>query len=426
MATSLLRLGRLGSVKCLLREGWSTPRTPFVAALCTKGDVPPKTAKSKASTIEADERASLLAYKPTVAFPSKLSATGFLPTDIALAESETTEAVSTAAANETTAGCLDADAAAAEEITEVPATNEVPTGSQARKASDVEAEGQKDEDDSSSSSSSSSDSDSDSDSDDEKPESETPVKSGEKAARKKSPGLTMEVDVADKETKPESASPGEAQENPGNVTKAKLKEAPTPSAKPEGSDETLVDPAPILSSSTTEAISEVSIESIPADTPDNTIHTATEVKIALKKEIVVEKEPETNAEAAVKFAADVPTEPSHEEVTKTASHGEAPEAPGDVAASPEDASSQTEAGTPAAPSEELVDPAPVAADAVEARAESNGVETPEEQAPEPEPEPFDNSTYKNLQHHQYNMYTFADVDVELCKYRLPQPSSGRH
>ncbi|XP_059417551.1 histone-lysine N-methyltransferase SETD1B-like [Carassius carassius] len=427
MATSLLRLGRLGSVKCLLREGWSTPRTPFVAALCTKGDVPPKTAKASSKTIEVDERASLLAYKPAVAFPSKLSATGFLPTDIALGESETTEAVSTAGANETTAGCLDADAAAAEEITEVPATNEVPTGSEARKALDVEAEGQEDEDDSSSSSSS--DSDSDSDSDDEKPEIETPVESGEKAAPKKSPGLTIEVDVADKEAKPESASPGEAQENPETVTKAKVKEAPTPSAKPDGSDETLVDPAPILSSSTTEAIPEVSSESITAETPDNTVHTATEVKIAPKEEIVVEKEPEIKAEAAVKVAAEVvpevPTEPSPEEVTKTASHGEAPEAPGDVTASPEDASSQTEAGAPAALSEELVDPAPVAADAVEARADSNVVETPEEQAPEPEPEPFDNSTYKNLQHHQYNMYTFADVDVELCKYRLPQPSSGR-
>uniref|UniRef100_A0A8C1Y5Y5 NADH:ubiquinone oxidoreductase subunit V3 n=1 Tax=Cyprinus carpio TaxID=7962 RepID=A0A8C1Y5Y5_CYPCA len=45
--------------------------------------------------------------------------------------------------------------------------------------------------------------------------------------------------------------------------------------------------------------------------------------------------------------------------------------------------------------------------------------------PEPEPEPFDNTTYKNLQHHQYNMFTFSDMDVELSKYRLPQPSAGR-
>jgi len=45
-------------------------------------------------------------------------------------------------------------------------------------------------------------------------------------------------------------------------------------------------------------------------------------------------------------------------------------------------------------------------------------------APEPE-EPFDNSTYQNLQHHNYNPYTFADLDVEMAKFRLPQPSSGK-
>uniref|UniRef100_A0A3P9LWR1 Uncharacterized protein n=1 Tax=Oryzias latipes TaxID=8090 RepID=A0A3P9LWR1_ORYLA len=45
-------------------------------------------------------------------------------------------------------------------------------------------------------------------------------------------------------------------------------------------------------------------------------------------------------------------------------------------------------------------------------------------APEPE-EPLDNSTYKNYQHHSYNPYTFADLDLEMAKYRLPQPSSGR-
>ncbi|XP_033866007.2 NADH dehydrogenase [ubiquinone] flavoprotein 3, mitochondrial isoform X2 [Acipenser ruthenus] len=41
-----------------------------------------------------------------------------------------------------------------------------------------------------------------------------------------------------------------------------------------------------------------------------------------------------------------------------------------------------------------------------------------------EPE-FDISTYKNLQHHNYTTYTFADCDTEMTKYRLPQPSSGR-
>ncbi|XP_066477398.1 NADH dehydrogenase [ubiquinone] flavoprotein 3, mitochondrial [Tiliqua scincoides] len=40
-------------------------------------------------------------------------------------------------------------------------------------------------------------------------------------------------------------------------------------------------------------------------------------------------------------------------------------------------------------------------------------------------EDFDISTYKNLQHHEYTPFTFVDYDVELSKFRLPQPSSGR-
>ncbi|XP_048202146.1 NADH dehydrogenase [ubiquinone] flavoprotein 3, mitochondrial isoform X2 [Perognathus longimembris pacificus] len=46
------------------------------------------------------------------------------------------------------------------------------------------------------------------------------------------------------------------------------------------------------------------------------------------------------------------------------------------------------------------------------------------QAPAP-PEPFDNTTYRNLQHHDYNAYTFLDVNLDLSRFRLPQPSSGR-
>ncbi|NXN28210.1 NDUV3 dehydrogenase, partial [Nycticryphes semicollaris] len=46
-------------------------------------------------------------------------------------------------------------------------------------------------------------------------------------------------------------------------------------------------------------------------------------------------------------------------------------------------------------------------------------------AAEPAPEEFDNSTYKNLQHHEYNIYTFADSVAILSKFRQPQPSSGR-
>uniref|UniRef100_A0A8C3KYK1 NADH dehydrogenase [ubiquinone] flavoprotein 3, mitochondrial n=1 Tax=Chrysolophus pictus TaxID=9089 RepID=A0A8C3KYK1_CHRPC len=46
-------------------------------------------------------------------------------------------------------------------------------------------------------------------------------------------------------------------------------------------------------------------------------------------------------------------------------------------------------------------------------------------AAQPAPKEFDNSTYKNLQHHEYNIYTFVDSLVDLSKFRQPQPSSGR-
>nr|XP_008508721.1 PREDICTED: NADH dehydrogenase [ubiquinone] flavoprotein 3, mitochondrial isoform X2 [Equus przewalskii] len=36
-----------------------------------------------------------------------------------------------------------------------------------------------------------------------------------------------------------------------------------------------------------------------------------------------------------------------------------------------------------------------------------------------------NTTYKNLQHHDYNTFTFLDLNLELSKFRMPQPSSGR-
>ncbi|XP_039732458.1 NADH dehydrogenase [ubiquinone] flavoprotein 3, mitochondrial-like [Pteropus medius] len=37
----------------------------------------------------------------------------------------------------------------------------------------------------------------------------------------------------------------------------------------------------------------------------------------------------------------------------------------------------------------------------------------------------DNTTYKNLQHHDYTGYTFLDLNLNLSKFRLPQPSSRR-
>ncbi|XP_004594150.3 NADH dehydrogenase [ubiquinone] flavoprotein 3, mitochondrial isoform X2 [Ochotona princeps] len=49
---------------------------------------------------------------------------------------------------------------------------------------------------------------------------------------------------------------------------------------------------------------------------------------------------------------------------------------------------------------------------------------PKKPAPAPA-EPSDISTYKNLQHHDYSTYTFLDLNLDLSKFRMPQPSSGR-
>ncbi|XP_036697159.1 NADH dehydrogenase [ubiquinone] flavoprotein 3, mitochondrial-like [Balaenoptera musculus] len=50
---------------------------------------------------------------------------------------------------------------------------------------------------------------------------------------------------------------------------------------------------------------------------------------------------------------------------------------------------------------------------------------PKKSAPAATPaELFDNTTYKNLQHHDYSTYTFLDLNLELSKFRMLQPSSG--
>uniref|UniRef100_A0A8C7ABZ9 NADH dehydrogenase [ubiquinone] flavoprotein 3, mitochondrial n=1 Tax=Neovison vison TaxID=452646 RepID=A0A8C7ABZ9_NEOVI len=38
---------------------------------------------------------------------------------------------------------------------------------------------------------------------------------------------------------------------------------------------------------------------------------------------------------------------------------------------------------------------------------------------------FDNTMYKNLQHHDYTLYTFLDLSLDLSKFSMPQSSSAR-
>ncbi|XP_026529796.1 NADH dehydrogenase [ubiquinone] flavoprotein 3, mitochondrial isoform X2 [Notechis scutatus] len=62
---------------------------------------------------------------------------------------------------------------------------------------------------------------------------------------------------------------------------------------------------------------------------------------------------------------------------------------------------------------------------VEAQIEEQSTPQVAKPSPETAQETCDISTYKNLQHHEYQPFTFVDFDVLLSKFRLPQPSSGR-
>ncbi|KAL8190465.1 UNVERIFIED_CONTAM: hypothetical protein K2H54_054583 [Gekko kuhli] len=57
--------------------------------------------------------------------------------------------------------------------------------------------------------------------------------------------------------------------------------------------------------------------------------------------------------------------------------------------------------------------------------EEQSIEQEVKAAVETAQEAIDISAYKNLQHHEYTPFTFVNYDVELSKFRLPQPSSGR-
>ncbi|MCJ8732828.1 hypothetical protein PDJAM_G00215770 [Pangasius djambal] len=459
MATSLLRLGRLGSLKCLQQDGWGCLRTPLTAAFCTKAETRKKAAKKASSkTLEAsDERAALLAYKTTVAFPTRLSTPGFLSQGVALGEYEQSgnpvtgeSAVAAGAASAgptpstphisaeslTEENVTTADAKPAESVdsakaepescdlgaaAEVTSITETATEKDATSPTSADLETPKSEvapkdDDATSSSSSSSDSDSDSDSDDEKPDktemtepvAQTEDKAGQEempSAVSKEPASDVKTGAVPKRIQPSvpEAAPEAAPEATEAVSEPRSEEVSAPSTAAASSEE-IVDPAPVLrTAESLKAQAEVILEK--------------EAGVDVKSSKVSEAIPEPVTEGAPDVAAEPTPEVVLDPATKVASKPEV-----EIKAAPE----TTEA---VAAAEELVDPAPVITDAEEVRAEPEVSAAPEEAAaapaPEPEPEPFDNTTYKNLQHHSYNMYTFVDMDVEMAEHRLPQPSTGR-
>uniref|UniRef100_A0A6Q2YSR6 NADH dehydrogenase [ubiquinone] flavoprotein 3, mitochondrial n=1 Tax=Esox lucius TaxID=8010 RepID=A0A6Q2YSR6_ESOLU len=195
----------------------------------------------------------------------------------------------------------------------------------------------------------------------------------------------------------------------------------------------LVDPAPVLDPGLAGAVA--SSEELRDSAPEIVV-----TPVEVVPEAAVEDAP-----GAPVAAAEVATEAAVVEVA-TGVRLDAMEEPPEFEAAAGPAQAVAEAAPVEAAAEELLDTAPVMAEAAgeemitQPPAEAESMEASEgsvrkircvqaketaAEPPVPAPEPFDNTTYKNLQHHNYNHYTFADMDLEMAKYRLPQPSSGR-
>ncbi|XP_076858705.1 uncharacterized protein ndufv3 isoform X2 [Brachyhypopomus gauderio] len=436
MATSLLKLGRIGSLKCLQQDSWVTLRTPFTAGFCTKaGETKKPAKKTKAPTLEApDERAALLAFKTTVAFPTRISTKGTeykgvaLDPVVAVGAVALGEAAFTRQAESASTNTDRPDAKG--DATEATSTAQASTGGEEPVASTLGSAEPKDQEATSTSSSESdtdSDSDSDSDSDDEKTDKiETVVQPRGKAEEETAPTSTSEESASVKTTPgPEhvSASAGTVKKEAPEVSAEagfKINEASMAEARHES-----VDAASGKSVATGGKEPGVKHPEAKVETPLETSQDGAAMKVTPEASTKAPDHPpqvvpRERPEALLKATPEVPPD-SPEEGASEAKVEAAPQTLGGTVAE----AVATEAGTEASLAEELTDPAPILTDKAEPPAEPEAAPAPEEPVPPPEPEPFDNTTYKNLQHHSYHTFTFADMDVELAQHRLPQPSTGR-
>nr|XP_020462228.1 NADH dehydrogenase [ubiquinone] flavoprotein 3, mitochondrial isoform X2 [Monopterus albus] len=446
MATYLQRIGRLGSLKCLQLESWGVLRSHSVASFCTQAEKSKKT-RATGQTEGPDDRATLLAYKTAVAFPVRLSQPGAFPTqslgvvDPVQSPTATAEMVVAAvpappvtAASEPTVAmeaeapvvssdpALDTDVAQIIADTPPPVvdtTTAEPLVSAISKTSTPDdtpfaANG------SISSSSSDSDSDSDSDSEDEKSELKKESKkslpeASEFTAREAPEVQEVTPDKEDtnedkKEVPPEPSQIPNMPVNP--AAEAAQEAAPAAVVATTEAAQATVEAASVSSEDLVD--SALKICTATEDTPEVTV-TSTEVSA----DTAVKFPPEAYVEATQPASADAPAEAASA-VTVDATEA----APTEVAAE-----TTADVSTPVESAKVLVDCAPVIAEATGEELQMKAPSELSEEAaavarPEPE-EPFDNSTYKNYQHHSYTPFTFVDLDVEMAKFRLPQPSSGR-
>nr|XP_024655830.1 NADH dehydrogenase [ubiquinone] flavoprotein 3, mitochondrial isoform X4 [Maylandia zebra] len=427
MATFLFRIGRLGPLKRLQLENLGILRTSPAASFCTKTEKPAKPGKkTKSAATEApDERANLLAYKTAVAFPVRLSGPGCFP---AQSVDGTGPAVVSTAESIVAAQAITPVTAASEQVAAEPAADS--------------------DSDSTDSDSDSTDSDSDSDSEDEKkkeikgfaPEAEpqritvTGVKAGTIEAQNEygapiTPGVetpaplgaaqaTVTVPSVGFEKLVKSGPEIITREVTGSDVSAKTaagvtKDAAFPvDAQIEAIGEALKDPrsssaeaAPVAGGEAAEAGAE---DARPAEAVDAAAEAGAE---------------DARPAEAVDAAAEAGAEDARpaEAVDAAAEAGAEDARPAEVAAA-------AEASVCAGSTEEQMDLAPIVTETAgeELQTDATAEHSKEAAAVPSEPEElFDNSTYKNYQHHSYNPYTFADLDMQMAKFRLPQPSSGK-
>lgn len=343
------------------------------------------------SALEApDERAALLAYKTTVAFPTRLSTPGFLSQGVALGEYEqnadpVTNAVAAGAASAqpapSTAQVLAkpsseefttaADAKQAESVTTPAAETATEKDATIPTSADVEAsksEVTPKDDEDTSSSSSSSDSDSDSDSDDEKPDktelAEPVVHAEDKAGLDEKPSAVSEEHASDVKTRavPEHVEPSVPERAPKGAVKGapqeaevvsepKFKKVPDPCTASAPSED-IVDPAPVLCTA-------ASVKAQANVIPES------ETGVEVKSSVVSGGIPKP----VTKSAPDVSAEPTPEVVLDSATK---------VASEPEpEIKTAPKTLKAVAADEELVDTAPAITDAEEVRADPDVSAAPE-------------------------------------------------
>ncbi|XP_039880488.1 myristoylated alanine-rich C-kinase substrate isoform X2 [Simochromis diagramma] len=419
-------------------------RTSPAASFCTKTEKPAKPGKkTKTAATEApDERANLLAYKTAVAFPVRLSGSGCFP---AQSVDGTGPAVVSTAESIVAAQAITPVTAASEQVAAEP-------------AADSDSDSTDSDSDSTDSDSDSTDSESDSDSEDEKkkeikgfaPEAEpqritvTGVKAGTIEAQNEygapiTPGVetpaplgaaqaTVTVPSVGFEKLVKSGPEIITREVTGSDVSAKTaagvtKDAAFPvdaqiEAPGEAVGEALTDPR----SSSAEAAPVAGGEAAEAGAED-----ARPAEAAAEAAAEAGAEDARPAEAAEAGAEDAHPAEAAEAGAEDAHPAEAAEA-GAEDARPAEAAAVAEASVCAGSTEEQMDIAPIVTETAgeELQTEATAEHSKEAAAMPSEPEElFDNSTYKNYQHHSYNPYTFADLDMQMAKFRLPQPSSGK-